>query len=50
MLLRGLQDQVELAELVLLDAEVVDQIDVGAEDVERFGIDDQLRVGIPPAV
>ena len=50
MLLRRLQHQVELAEALLLDAEVRDQIDVGAEDAERFGIDDQLRLGVPPAV
>ena len=27
-----------------------DQVDVGAEDAERLGVDDQLRRRIPPAV
>jgi hypothetical protein len=40
-LLAGPQDQVELAELVLLDPEVFDQVHVRAENLQRLGIHDQ---------
>jgi hypothetical protein len=49
-LLGRFQHQIEFAEPVLLDAQVGDEIDVGAEDAERFGIDDQLRLRVPPAI
>ena len=41
MLLCGSQDDVEHGQALLLDAEVADQVDIGAEDFERFRIDDQ---------
>jgi hypothetical protein len=44
------QHHVERRQALLFDAEIGDQVDVGAEDFERLRIDDQRGLSVPPAV
>jgi hypothetical protein len=47
---RRTEDDVQLAQLLLLDPEVFHQVHVGARDTQRLGVDDEGRVGVPPPV